>query len=206
MKKILVICIAILAALALYSFIPTPGDFNLYDNVIRLHIIANSNTDADQVLKLDVRDAVLDTVADLVADAATKEEAEKALLLSLDIINDVASGVAGASGYKNYKTETSLTTEYYSEKRYENIALPAGNYTSLRVVIGEGDGENWWCVLFPKICTKPAIAKGSVSEKALFIEAGFTPSQYKIITETNNARYVVKFKLIEILTNLFKKK
>lgn len=77
MKKILVICIAILAALALYSFIPTPGDFNLYDNVIRLHIIANSNTDADQVLKLDVRDAVLDTVADLVADAATKEEAEK---------------------------------------------------------------------------------------------------------------------------------
>ena len=99
MKKILVICIAILAALALYSFIPTPGDFNLYDNVIRLHIIANSNTDADQVLTLDVRDAVLDTVADLVADN-DKEEAEKALLLSLDIINDVASGVAGASGYK----------------------------------------------------------------------------------------------------------
>ena len=77
MKKILVICIAILAALALYSFIPTPGDFNLYDNVIRLHIIANSNTDADQVLKLDVRDAVLDTVADPVGRRRDKKKKRK---------------------------------------------------------------------------------------------------------------------------------
>lgn len=203
MKKILIICITILAASALYSFIPSPDDFDLYDNVIRLHVIANSNTDADQALKLDVRDAVLDTVADVVADAETKKEAEDAILSSLDAINEVASSVAGAFGYE---TKTTLTTEYYPEKRYENITLPAGDYTSLRIVIGEGDGENWWCVLFPKICTQPAIAKGSVSEKAMFIEAGFTPSQYKIITETNNARYVVKFKLIEIISNMFKKK
>lgn len=203
MKKILIICIGILAVSALYSFMPTPDDFDLYDNVIRLHVVANSNEDVDQALKLDVRDAVLDTVSDIVVDAATKEEAEDVLLLSLDAINDAALSVASSSGYE---TETTLTTEYYPEKRYENITLPAGDYTSLRIVIGEGDGENWWCVLFPRICTQPAIAKGSVSEKAMFIEAGFTPSQYKIITETNSPRYVVKFKLIEIISNLFKKK
>ena len=165
----------------------------LADQVIRLHVLANSDSEADQALKLKVRDRVLETAEEYFTPGATLEETQAVLTAHLaDIVAAGAEQVA-EEGYQ-YPVTVSMEENYwFPTKEYTDFALPAGNYTALRVVIGEGGGQNWWCVVFPPLCL------GSVSETAAqtALSGGFSEDQVSLITGEDEG-YVVKFKAIEL--------
>lgn len=201
MKKILILSISVIIAASISSFfLPTPSELAVYDNFIRLHVIANSDSEDDQALKLRVRDRVLEIVADRLSDAETKADAEEKMRELLPELESAAADVVGDAG-RGDTVKATLTEEKYPRRSYEGVMLPSGTYTSLRIIIGEGEGHNWWCVLFPRLCTKPAVSESARREE--FTEAGFTPSQYRIITDSENSRYVVKFRIIEIIKSIF---
>ena len=165
----------------------------LADQVIRLHVLANSDSEADQALKLQVRDRVLEAAESYFQPGATRAETEAILREHLGDLAAVGAETVGAAGY-DYLVTASLEENYwFPTKEYEDFALPAGEYTALRVVIGEGDGRNWWCVVFPPLCL------GSVSEPAAqtALQAGLSEDQVSLITGEDEG-YVVKFRAMEL--------
>lgn len=201
MKKILYICVLVLVLVCASAFLPSEEELSVYDGVIRLHILANSDSEADQALKLHVRDRILSEVGGIVEGAETKEEAEAAISSSLDVICTAASSAVREYG-ADASVSVTLSEEKYPRKSYGTVILPSGTYTSLRVMLGEAEGANWWCVLFPDICTSPAI-KTEKETADEFIEAGFTPSQYRLISGEDEPKYVIKFRIVEIFESLF---
>ena len=201
MRYILNFCVCVLIFALIIAIIPVNGEENIYSDVIRLHVIANSNSDEDQALKLKVRDAIIEYSAPLLEGCRTKEEAEGIFTSHLQKIEALAKAVIEKEGYA-YNVSALLDEEKYPTRDYGDISLPAGNYLSLRVVIESGEGKNWWCVLFPPLCTSMAMGDKSMS-KELCIEAGLTPSQYRLITESDGIKYKLKFKFLETLADLF---
>lgn len=118
----------------------------LASRVVRLHVVAASDEAAEQAVKLEVRDAVLELVAPRLAGCESREEAEAALTASLGDIEETARRVYGGA------VAVTLGRELFPTRVYETFALPAGEYESLRVTLGEGEGHNWWCVVFPPLC------------------------------------------------------
>lgn len=159
--------------------------------VLRLHIVADSDDPADQAVKLKVRDAVLEQAEALLNGAADSREAERALTPQLDALARTAREVLEREGFGDGVTVT-ITDQWFPTKRYDGFALPAGQYRALKVVIGEGRGQNWWCVVFPPLCL------ASVTEEvaAAAAEAGLSGEQVALITGQDGG-YVLKFKLIE---------
>ena len=179
MKKILIPMIAVLLIAAL-AIIPTASDMEIYDKVIRLHVIANSDSEADQALKLKVRDGILETVEELTQNCKNKEEAEQVLRENSDAILESANRVLHENG-SNLSASIEIGQEKYPTREYENLRLPSGKYCSVRVKLGDADGKNWWCVLFPPLCTSSA-----VEQKEELLQVGFTPDQVGIITESSS--------------------
>ena len=168
----------------------------LADSVIRLHVIANSDSEADQALKLAVRDRVLEQAEGLYPQDATLAEAQAALEGQLNALAAAGREVVEEQGY-DYPVAAQLTDCWFPTKEYEGFALPAGNYTALRVTIGEGRGQNWWCVAFPPLCL--GAASETVDQAA---QAGlFTPGQAALVTQDGEG-YVLKFKAMELLGEL----
>ena len=191
-------CCLILLFCFTLMYIPTEADGNIYDNVIRFHVIANSDTCEDQSLKLMLRDAVIDEFKDILESCQSKEEAYTQISLMTDDFNNFAQEFIKAQGY-NYACKTIIDKEYYERTEYNNYVMPKGTYTSLRIIIGNGEGKNWWCVLFPPLCTQMALNTTTPDDmEGAFIEAGFTGEQYKIITENKSPKYRVKFRLLEL--------
>jgi len=120
------------------------------DNLIRLHVVANSDSQADQAVKLAVRDAILESSGRLFTENAP-EDAMQAVQASLPLFRSVAERVLAANGY-DYPAKVEFGTFYFPERRYGALVLPEGDYQALRVVLGEGQGANWWCILFPPLC------------------------------------------------------
>ncbi len=168
----------------------------LADSVIRFHVIANSDSEEDQTLKLAVRDRVLAQAEELYPEDATLAEAQAALEGHLSALAAAGQAVVEEQGF-DYPVTAQLTDCWFPTKEYEGFALPAGNYTALRVVIGEGKGQNWWCVAFPPLCL------GAASETVdQALEAGhFTPDQGALVTGDGEG-YVLKFKAMEWLGQL----
>ncbi len=156
----------------------------LAEQVVRLHVVANSDSEADQALKLKVRDAVLAEATPYLA-GLDRQAALNALEELLPSLAGAAARVVGEQGY-DYSVTASLQEERFPTKRYEGFALPAGEYMALRVQIGSGGGHNWWCVVFPPLCM------GSVEETARLDDR----DRALITGETEG--YVVKFKAIEL--------
>ena len=179
------------AAAALFTLWGVRSQSALADKVIRLHVIANSDSDADQALKLKVRDAVLEEAAQLVEEGSTLEETEAVLASHLEELARAGAAVVGAEGY-SYPVTASLEETWFPTKEYTDFSLPAGNYEALRVVIGEGDGKNWWCVVFPPLCLSSV---SEVSEIAM--ASGLDGEDVKLITGESGG-YVVKFKCMEL--------
>ena len=123
----------------------------LAGQVVRLHVIANSDSDADQALKLQVRDAVLSAAAPLLEGVSDQSQAEQVLFAHLQELADAGAAVVAYEGY-SYPVAVSLEDCWFPTREYEDFALPAGTYRALRVVIGAGEGRNWWCVLYPGLC------------------------------------------------------
>ena len=199
-KRFYVAIVVLLIALMALSFLPVHGEREVYDTVVRLHVLANSDTEEDQALKLMVRDGVLEAAAPLVEDCTTQAEAVEALTAHLNDLEAAALAVIESEGY-DYPVTVLLGEEDYPTRVYESCAFPAGTYVSLRVLIGTGEGQNWWCCLFPPLCLSAATAKQD-NEDA-FIQVGLTKDQYGIITETGKTKYKVRFKLLEVLEDWF---
>lgn len=172
---------------------------SLADRVVRLHVIANSDSDSDQALKLQVRDAVLAQATPLLAGTGSRQEAENALADHLEELAQAGAEVLAREGCGDPVTAT-LSDQWFPTKVYDGFSLPAGNYRALRVVIGEGAGQNWWCVVFPPLCL------ASVTEEvaATAADAGLSDSQVSLITGQDGG-YVLKFKIVEWWEELLQK-
>ena len=162
----------------------------LSDKVLRLHVLANSDSEADQALKRKVRDSVLETASAILADCPDRETAEQRLSAALPEIEDAARARIAAEGGKQTVT-AELRPTVFPTREYEDFTLPAGEYLALRVVLGEGEGHNWWCVVFPPLCAETT---SSLSQTAM--AAGLTEEEVALITESDG--YQLKFKAVEL--------
>ena len=162
----------------------------LADKVVRLHVLANSDSEEDQALKLRVRDVVLAHATAILEQSADRREAESRLRGQLLELERIAAKEIAAEGY-DYPVTVNLENTDFPTKEYDGFTLPAGEYLALRVIIGEGKGQNWWCVVFPPLCTA---ASADVPASAL--AAGFSEEEVSLITEENQG-YVLKFKAVE---------
>lgn len=199
-KILLILCVFVLCV-AVCNILPVHGEEKIYESVVRLHVLANSDSEDDQALKLKVRDAILSYVSPRVIDSASREEAIEILNGELEEIKKAATKVVADEGY-DYSVEVTLTLEDYPTRNYESMSFPSGEYVSLRVMIGEAEGQNWWCVLFPPLCLSAASERAENEEA--FIAVGLNSDQYKIITETDEAKYYLRFKLLEVIENMKK--
>lgn len=179
------------------SVLPVHGEAHIYDKVLRLHVIANSDSEEDQALKLTVRDRILEYTAPLLEECSSREQAQRVLSGELESIRRIAEETVAAEGY-GYTVDIALDLEDYPTRSYESCCFPAGEYMSLRVMLGEASGKNWWCVLFPPMCL------GAASEADGAIQAGLSEDQYKIITESGNVKYRIRFKLLEAIEGSLK--
>ncbi len=187
---LLALCVLLMAL----SFLPVHGEEEIYDTVVRLHVLANSDSEEDQALKLKVRDAVLAVTSPLLQDCTTQEEAIAVLEGNLPALEAAARATVAEAGRED-PVSVILGEEEYPTRTYESCAFPAGTYVSLRVCIGEAAGQNWWCVLFPPLCLSAATPD---TEEA-FVQVGLSKDQYGIITETGKTKYKVRFKILEVV-------
>lgn len=189
---------AILIICCLFLFLglmPVHGESEIYDSVFRLHVIANSDSEEDQTLKLKVRDAILEKSETLFGNCHNREEAINVVKSNITEIEKTAAAVIKKEGY-SYPVSIKIGEEIYPTKNYEGFCFPSGNYMSLRIIIGDGVGQNWWCVLFPPMCVSAA---STVTPDDSFISVGLNKEQYGIITETNSFKYQARFRILEVI-------
>ncbi len=167
----------------------------LAQKMIRLHVIANSDSEADQALKLEVRDKVLDFTTTVLQRSADMEDAQVRLREELTRIETIAQREIAAQGY-DYPVTAQLASAEFPLKEYDGFSLPAGEYMALRLVIGEGEGRNWWCVVYPPLCTAAAADMPQTA-----IHAGLTDDDVSLITGEDTG-YVLKFRSVELWEQL----
>lgn len=199
-KRFCVAIVVTLVLLLILSYLPIHGEAKVYDTVLRLHVLANSDSEEDQALKLKVRDGVLAVTAPLFENAETRDQAEAIVRAHMTDIQSAAEAVVAQNGSEQAVT-VMLDLEDYPTRNYESCAFPAGEYLSLRVCLGEAEGQNWWCVLFPPLCLSAATAKNDAEDA--FIQVGLSKEQYGIVTETKSRKYRVRFKILETVRGWF---
>ena len=161
---------------------------HIRQNVLRLHILANSDSAEDQALKLKVRDAVLTAAENVFENCESEQQAEEAARQNIEKIKDVARKTIAESGY-DYEVEAKVCNMWFENRVYDNFTLPAGNYEAVRVEIGKAEGKNWWCVMFPSVCLPSAEANKG-------LDSALTKEETEMCEKPEN--YVVKFKVVEI--------
>lgn len=196
MKKIKMIEISVAIGLVvsiIFSVIGFGKDCReIRNNVIRLHILANSDTDEDQNVKLLVRDALLSCGSEIFSGEVNIDNASECLAEEKALLISKANEVLAENGFE-YTAEMFLTEEYFPTREYEDFTLPAGEYLALKVVLGKGEGHNWWCVMFPPLCL-PAATKRTDTEIILGKDGA------EIIS--NPVKYEMRFKIVEIIEEL----
>jgi stage II sporulation protein R len=180
---------------ALVCILPGGADAVNFDGeILRFHVLANSNTKEDQELKLKVRNKVLHEWKTLGKSAENAKDAENIAIKELSLLREATLDVIDEEGY-DYDVSVSCGVYPFPQKSYGNVTLPEGNYNAIRVVIGEGKGDNWWCVMYPPLCF--------VKETAVFEDDALSGLSSKTISKiTGTPQINVKFKLTEILKNL----
>ncbi len=164
---------------------------DLRQNVLRLHIIANSDSQEDQKLKLEIRDAILAETGNLFVGTSELSDAEEQAERHLDEFKRIADRVIKEKGF-DYKASVSLGDCFFETRHYDTFSLPAGTYRSLIIKLGKAEGENWWCVIFPSICI-PAASDGNLRQSV-------NDNSAKVAE--NSDKYIVKFKAVEIYERL----
>lgn len=165
-------------------------------DVLRMHVIANSDCSADQQLKLMVRDAVLERGAQLFDGTVTADEARRKIEPHKAELEAAAREVIERAGY-DYPVSVNVVNEYFTTRCYGSLTMPAGRYTAVKVVIGEGAGHNWWCVMFPPLCLPAAQDRGGN------LDAFFDDGELKVVE--SSGRYEPRFKIVEIIEKLREK-
>lgn len=182
------IVVAILFSIC--SFAKTSEEIR--SDVLRLHVIANSDTSVDQNLKLRLRDYILQEGKDIFNGSVNVENAVEKIEPALPELEKSAKAFVTQAGF-DYDVKISLSNEYFTTRTYETVTLPAGKYLALRVVIGSGEGHNWWCVMFPPMCVPAADKKDE-------IENVFSEKEIKLVE--SKPKYEPRFKVVEIYEQL----
>lgn len=171
----------------------------LADNLVRLHVIANSDSPEDQQLKRDVRDVVINYMKNKLKDVKDIEATKKIISHNSGAIKSIAVKEIKRQN-KSYDVEVMLGNYPFPTKVYGDVSLPAGNYQALRVVIGEGEGQNWWCVLFPPLCFVDA-THGTVPDSVKEdLRKVLTEEEYCLVTSVDDDEEIpieIKFKVVE---------
>lgn len=183
------------------------------EKLIRFHVIANSDSIEDQSVKLVVRDNVLDFISPKLKDASNIDECRDIIEENKDKIEKIASNTLKEEGY-DYSVASELAHENFPIKTYGNITLPQGNYEAFRIILGEGSGQNWWCVMFPPLCFVD-ITKGEASftENEEKMKTVLTDKEYDLIdntrideeekSEKKESKIEFKFKIKELIDDVF---
>lgn len=194
MKSVLLYTVGLVLCMLMLGLLPVAGEEEIYENVIRLHVLAHSDAAEDQADKLLVRDAILETYSAALA-GSTTEDATARVEELLPQIRELAENTLIAAG-RPQEVHVTFTDEIYPERVYGDLHFPAGTYHSLRVIIGEGDGQNWWCVLFPPLCVGSAseeVAVGVPSSPP----AGLGAESWHLVSESGE--YEIRFRVLEWL-------
>lgn len=190
--------IEIAAVLSLFICILSSVSFErdcdgIREKIVRLHVIANSDSEADQAMKLKVRDRIIEESGELFALSESTEEAEENLKNSLYDLTLITEKVIKEEG-SDYTVEVRVEPSYFPVRSYGNLTLPAGTYKSLKIIIGEGKGKNWWCVLFPPLCLPAAEKRDDLLSDVL--------TQKEIELISSKPKYEVRFWIAEKLQEL----
>lgn len=200
-KKLLRIEISLLVALIICGVLNINAFSqqceSIREKMLRMHVVANSDSEEDQQLKLKVRDAVLSAGKEIFDGSITSSEAQEKITPHIDYLENVALDTIKNEGF-DYGVEITVENEYFNTRTYDNIVtLPAGYYNAIKVIIGEGKGQNWWCVMFPPMCLPTAVAECEISDV-------LTEDETEIVTETE--KYKFKFKIVEFFEEIFNNK
>ncbi len=196
-KKMLLGIFALLIGTFMLAFFPTEAEAEIYEDTIRLHILANSDSDEDQELKLKIRDRMLSEYGSELG-ASDFEEAKSKISKSLSKIEaDINLWLKELNS--SYSAKATLTEEWYDTREYEGFALPEGKYTSLRIIIGEGAGKNWWCVMYPPLCMDIATERAPADDGLI----NYSKEEIRLI---QGGKYNIKFKVLETFSSIFMKK
>lgn len=179
--------------------------YDYKDKLIRFHVIANSDSDKDQKLKLKVRDEVISYLQPKLENSNSIEESEKIIKNEYKTLENISKKVISKNGY-NYTVKVGLEYSNFPARQYSSVVLPAGKYKALRIIIGEGKGKNWWCVMFPPLCFIDD-QNGIIDEKTdKKLKEVLTEEEYDLImaknkNEVKNLEF--KFKITEVFQNIF---
>ncbi len=168
----------------------------LAGKLIRLHVVANSDSEADQRIKQDVRDAVLREAEGIMAPAESQEEAKQLLSKNLGVLEDTANRALSSLASPD-RARVSLKRELFGTRQYETFSLPGGYYDALRVEIGSGQGKNWWCVVYPQLCSAATVEQAG----AVAAMGGLDGEQIAMVTG-ESPEYQFRFKALELLEDL----
>lgn len=169
----------------------------LQDNIFRLHILANSDSDEDQALKLIVRDDVIKYIEEINTASTTKEQTISNISNHIEDIQKIAKQTIVEHGY-NYDVSLEIGNFYFPTKHYGNINLPAGNYDALKINIGNANGQNWWCSLFPPLCFIDISAGYLDEEDSKILEDNLSNEEFMLVS-SESPEIKLKFRILEIL-------
>lgn len=187
-----ILCVALMASF-LYAADSLLMQRDIAFKTIRLHVVANSDSAADQQQKLHVRDAVLRSVAELTAQCGDVRSAREQIAAHIDEISAAACTVLSEEG-SDARVTVSLCDEAFETRVYDTFTLPAGVYPSLRVRIGAAEGKNWWCVVFPSLCTAASTEEFEEAAQS----GGFSAQETEVVTG-GKRKYRFRFRTLELL-------
>lgn len=186
----------VLLSTLVIALMPTEAEAEIYDDTLRLHILANSDSEEDQELKLKVRDRLLTEYGEMLKGESIGEAVGIINGKLSEIEEDVEEWIK-EYGY-SYDASVTLSREWYDTREYEDFTLPKGEYTSLRVIIGDGEGKNWWCVMFPPLCLDIASESAPTDDGI----SSYTDEEIRLIS---GKKYNIKFKILELISDTFAK-
>lgn len=197
-RKLVILTLATaLICLCTYAYLVQFEQRAVASQLIRLHVVANSDSVEDQARKLAVRDALLPVITELTADCGDRDAAAVSLQAGLARLTQAAENTLLAQGCDD-PVGVSLQEEVFPRRDYETFSLPAGSYETLRVTIGAGAGHNWWCVAFPALCL-PATGDGFITTA---VEAGLSESQIALLSD-DSPQVELKFRVLDWISALF---
>ncbi len=171
---------------------------DLSKGMIRFHVVANSDTVEDQLLKQKVKDRVIDYMQPILKDSKSVEETRQKIRQNLNQMQAIAKETIEGSN-KSYGVYCSLGEASFPTKAYGDVVFPAGTYEAFRIIIGEGKGENWWCVMFPPLCYVDAATGVVPLEGKQELEEHLNKEQLSVISGLNSNDYQIRFKIVDTI-------
>lgn len=181
-------------SLLIIAAVPNDSDAAIYEDTLRLHILANSDSEQDQSLKLLIRDKLLEKYGEILKSG---EGIEGAIELGKSLVEDIKADVdtwIAEEGF-DYTSKVKITEEWYDTREYEDFSLPCGYYYSMQITLGEAEGRNWWCVMYPPLCLDLATEKAPADDGII----DYTKEELTLIESRG---YSIKFRIIEVVSKI----